>query len=217
MKGNDKRKIKLKDKRKFNLGNKKNNGIKSKKVSKKRKYKTNSKSINNNKSKNSNKKIRKTKNSKTKLFFIFGILFIFLVGGFVVKENIDSNEVDNNGVYSGFTGMKYLEELGVYNSIKVDTIEDVDEAKLVELDGVCVATTYIDGEWMYRFQVEKNGEKSYDMEISNLMSSIHFINDYEEPKVKVSKYVYENEENKQVKINHYDIYVQESKMKVLLD
>lgn len=196
MKGNDKRKIRAKDKRKFNLGNKKIDYV----------------NIDNTIDFNNNVSIKPLK-FKEIAGFICIIGVILLIGFSFIKGIVSSNESDNYESYSGFTGKTYFEELGIDKSEKIDIIEDIDEAKLVELDGVCLAKASIDGEVMYRFQVEKNGEKSYDMEISELMSSIHIIDDYEEANVKVSKYVYKTKDNKEVKVNYYDIYVQESKMK----
>lgn len=213
MKGNDKRKIKAKDKRKFNLGNRKKDYVNIN--NDKESYFNNSGKNNNDMDFITNGGI-KTLKLKEIAGFICIIGVVLLIGFSFVKVIGNSNKADNDysdETYVGFTGKQYFEDLGIDKSEAINIIEGIDEAKLVNLDGVCIAKASIDNEVMYRFQVEKNGEKSYDMEISELMSSIHIIDSSEEPYVKVSKHVYKTKDNKEVKINYYDIYVQESKIK----
>lgn len=199
MKGNDKRKSKSKDKRRYNKGN----GV-GRPIKEVNQYKGFEKE-----SIKESSKVAGIGKVLFGLFIIIGIIIVVAGIGVFLSSNNKNDDIN----YSGFTGKQYFKELGINDNEPINIIDGVDEAQLVESDGVCIAKTSIDGEVMYRFQVEKNGEQSYDMEISELMSSIHIIDNSEKANVKVSKRVYKTLNNTEVKINYYDIYVQDSKIK----
>lgn len=191
MKGNDKRKSKAKDKAKVNLGGNKNE------------FNYFIKEI--------NKKPKKY-NKKGIIISVAIIVIVFFIP--IIQGLRNSFNDDVVTPYSGFTGKAYFEDIGISTSdapFKVD--KNIDQAYMVELEGICLAETTVEDETMYRFQVEKNGQKSVDMEVSSLMSNVHHIEDSEEAKVIVSKKYFVNNKNEKVAINFYDIYVQKDKIK----
>lgn len=191
MKGNDKRKSKAKDKAKVNLGRNKNE------------FNYFIKEI--------NKKPKKY-NKKGIIISVAIIVIVFFIP--IIKGLFNSFNDDVVTSYSGFTGKAYFEDIGISISdtpFKVD--KNIDQAYMVELEGICLAEMTVEDETMYRFQVEKNGQKSVDMEVSSLMSNVHHIEDSEEAKVIVSKRYFVNNKNEKVAINFYDIYVQKDKIR----
>lgn len=209
MKSNDLRRNIAKDKRKVNLGNHKNYNNQNEKY-----YSSNKKS--NVVDIKSAKRKTKQKETEVKpwgcaqfLYLFIAIFFIFwiFIGANKNKEYIEVP-------YSGFTGEKYFKELGITKNDKPVSVEDnVEEANLVEMDNICLGKAKIDNENMYRFQVNKEGEKSYDLEISEFMCNVNIINQGETPKVTVSKKVYKNKQGELITINFYNIYVQSNKIK----
>lgn len=92
----------------------------------------------------------------------------------------------------------------------------VEEANLVLIDNYWVGKGKFDEITRYRFQVEKDGQKSADIDVSDLHCKIIYIEDQPDKKDKLGKVLaYKREYSDGVTRFAYELYVSKDKVKDL--
>ncbi|ADL53049.1 hypothetical protein [Clostridium cellulovorans] len=87
------------------------------------------------------------------------------------------------------------------------------EANLVEVEGYYVGEGKLDGVKHYIFQVEKDGEKSSDIDVSDMYAELIYVEENSDNKDKLGKVIaYERTYSDNKKHFYYEIYVTKDKV-----